>query len=96
MKRLHSEAADVAPVDIAALAERRTALLGRLEEINGPALSSSYVSSVVKSDVHWDHVMQEMVSRKDGYAEQSSFPNFSLHTGFSSFMFGALKNLVVL
>ena len=96
MKRLHSEAADAAPVDVAALAERRIAIVGRLEAINGPILPSGYVSSVVKSDVHWDHVMQEMVSRKDGYAEQSSFPNLSLCTGFSSFMFAVLNDLTVL
>ena len=65
MKRLHSEAADGAPIDLVALAERRTAIQGRLEQINGPIIPTGYVSSVVKTDVHWDHVMQEMVSHID-------------------------------
>ena len=80
MKRLHSEAADAAPVDVAALAERRIAIVGRLEAINGPILPSGYVSSVVKSDVHWDHVMQEMVSHSDGFTTASSRTALSHYT----------------
>ena len=65
MKRLHSEAANVAPEDALRMGERRSAILGRLEEINGPAVASGAVRSVVKKDVHWDHVMQEMVRHPD-------------------------------
>lgn len=62
MKQLQGDASDGTPADTGSAIERRAAILGRLEEINGPAVPSGYSSSVVKSDVHWDHVMQEMVS----------------------------------
>lgn len=64
MKRLHSEAADVTPVDVASMAERRAVLLSRIEQINGPAVPAGSTTTVRKSDVHWDHVMQEMVSER--------------------------------
>lgn len=63
MKRLHSEAANGTPADTADMTERRTAILSRLEEINGVAVPAGFASAVVKTELHWDHVMQEMVSK---------------------------------
>ena len=63
MKRLHSEAANGTPADTADMTERRTAILSRLEEINGVAVPAGFASSVGKTELHWDHVMQEMVSK---------------------------------
>lgn len=63
MKRSHSE---VAATDTSRMAERRLEILSRLEEINGPSVPLGYSSSIEKTTLHWDHVMQEMVS-KDYY-----------------------------
>lgn len=61
MKRLHSEAAASTAMDTASTLERRAAILSRLEDINGIAVPGGATSTAIKSDVHWDHVMQEMV-----------------------------------
>ena len=61
MKRLHSEAAASIAMDTASTLERRAAILSRLEDINGVAVSGGATSTASKSEVHWDHVMQEMV-----------------------------------
>lgn len=61
MKRLHSEAAATTAVDTASTLERRAAILSRLEDINGIAAPGGATSTAIKSEVHWDHVMQEMV-----------------------------------
>ena len=65
MKRLHSEAVDVSPADVASMAQRRAAILSRMGDINGPVITAGGAPSVVKNDMHWDHVMQEMVSDMD-------------------------------
>ena len=36
MKRLHSEAVDVSPADVASMAQRRAAILSRMGDTNGP------------------------------------------------------------
>jgi hypothetical protein len=61
MKRLHSEAAASTAMDTASTLERRAAILSRLEDINGIAVPGGATSTAIKSEVHWDHVMQEMV-----------------------------------
>lgn len=63
MKRLHSEAAASTAMDTASTLERRAAILSRLEDINGIAVPGGATSTGIKSEVHWDHVMQEMVCR---------------------------------
>ena len=61
MTRLHSEAVTSNAMDTASTLERRAAILSRLEDINGAAVPGGPTSAASKSEVHWDHVMQEMV-----------------------------------
>jgi hypothetical protein len=65
MKRIHSESEATPPVDVASMVDRRSAIVDRLEQINGPHVSIGSTTSILKSNVHWDHVMQEMVSEND-------------------------------
>ena len=64
MKKLQSESAASIATDTASTLQRRAVILSRLEEINGIALVNGAASIVSKSEVHWDHVMQEMVRRE--------------------------------
>jgi hypothetical protein len=61
MKRLQNDLADQQPVDLAKMVDRRSFIVNRLEEINGPSIPIGSSHPIAKKDVHWDHVMQEMV-----------------------------------
>lgn len=72
MKRLQNDLSEQQPVDLARIVERRSAIVSRLEEINGPSIPTGSSLPIEKKDVHWDHVMQEMVNHDIVYQHNST------------------------